>query len=223
MKLAFLVLVLVNLLLFAWQQGVFGRHAERGREPERTERQIEPERIRVLTDKDLQALRERVAAGGVDLAAPQACVEYGDFLPGETARAEKALAALPAGVRTSARTVDAPGWYMVYVPPLKTRPEAERRAEELRRLGVRDLLVMGEASPMRFGISLGSFRDAETARGHLAELERLGVKGMRMTEKPATVAATRYQLRDLDADATRQLAALRSEFPAQSLRPCQGP
>jgi hypothetical protein len=31
---------------------------------------------------------------------------------------------------------------------------------------------------------------------------------------------TRFQLRELDAAASRQLAALRSEFPAQTLRPC---
>lgn len=35
MKLLFLVLLLANLAVLAWQQGVFGRMPESGREPER--------------------------------------------------------------------------------------------------------------------------------------------------------------------------------------------
>lgn len=69
MKLAFLVLLLLNLALFAWQQGVFGRVGESGREPERVARQIEAERFRVLSEKEVQKLRERAnqaKSGGAD-------------------------------------------------------------------------------------------------------------------------------------------------------------
>ena len=57
MKLAFLILVLVNLALFAWQQGIFGRFGESGREPERVARQIEAERFRVLSEKAVEPIR----------------------------------------------------------------------------------------------------------------------------------------------------------------------
>ena len=50
MKLAFLVLLMLNLALLAWQQGVFGRVGESGREPERVARQIEAQRFRVLSE-----------------------------------------------------------------------------------------------------------------------------------------------------------------------------
>ena len=69
MKLAFLILLLVNLALFAWQQGAFGRIGESGREPERVARQIEAERFRVLSEKEVQRLRERASqakSGGTD-------------------------------------------------------------------------------------------------------------------------------------------------------------
>lgn len=222
MKLAFLLLVLVNVLLFAWQHGVFGRYGNGGREPERVARQVEPERIRVLTEKDVQTLRERAKqnSGVLDLNLAQACVEYGDFSAGEAARAEKALAALPAAVKVSTTAVEAPGWYMVYLPPFKTLADAERRAEDLRKLGVRDLLVMNENSAMKFGISLGSFRDPNTAKAHLAALEKTGIKGVRIADRPSTITLTRFQLRDLDATAAQQLGALRGEFPAQAIRAC---
>jgi hypothetical protein len=223
MKLVFLVLVLVNVLLFGLQQGIFGRVAERGREPERVARQIEPERIRVLSEADVQELRERVSKGDgpVDLAVAHACLEFGDFAAVDAARAETALAALPAPTRATSRPVQASGWYMVYLPAHKTRLDADRRADELRRLGVKDLLVMGENSPLKFAISLGSFRDEETARAHLVEMERIGVKGVRMSDRPSSITMTRFQLRDLDTAAARQLASLVAGFPAQTVRPCQ--
>jgi hypothetical protein len=61
MKLAFLILLLLNLALLAWQLGAFGRFAESGREPERVSRQIQPERFRVLSEKEVQRLRERAS------------------------------------------------------------------------------------------------------------------------------------------------------------------
>jgi hypothetical protein len=52
-------------------------------------------------------------------------------------------------------------------------------------------------------------------------MERLGVKGVRMSDRPSSITMTRFQLRDLDAAAARQLASLIAGFPAQTVRPCQ--
>ena len=227
MKLVFLFLLLINVALFAWQQGAFGRFAESGREPERMARQIEPERVRVLSEKDVQELRERANQARAaapppappDLSLPQACVEFGDFLSDDVARVETALLKLGLGSRQTARPVEVPGWYQVYVPPYKTRAEAERAAAELGKRGVKDLLVLPDG-PLRLGISLGSFRDPELAKSHAAAMERLGVTNVRVADKAASVSATRYQLRELDVGAAQQLAAIKKEFPAQTLRPC---
>lgn len=234
MKLLFLLLLLVNVALFAWQQGAFGRFAEAGREPERLARQIEPDRFRVLSEKDVQVLRERAsqaraaatpsapagsAAPPPDLSVAQSCVEFGDFQGTDVARVETALLQLGLGSRQTVRAVEMPGWFQVYVPPYKTRAEAERAAADLGKRGVRELLVLGDG-PLRFGISLGSFKDPELARAHAASLEKLGIKNVRVADKPSPVNAMRYQLRELDAAAAQQLAAIRKEFPAQTLRAC---
>lgn len=228
MKLVFLLLLLANVALFAWQHGVFGRFAEPGREPERIARQIGPERIRVLSERDVQLLRERAnqaraasaATGAVpDLSLPQACVEFGDFQGADIGRVETALLGLGLGSRQTTRAVEVPGFYMVYVPPYKTRAEADRAVAELVSRGLKEVLVLSDG-PLRFGISLGSFRDAELAKAHLASIEKLGVKTVRMSDKPTALSATRYQLRELDAATSRQLAEIRKEFPAQTIRPC---
>jgi hypothetical protein len=233
MKLTFLLLLLLNIALLAWQQGVFGRFAESGREPERITRQLQPDRIRVLNEKDVQELRERAsqsrAAAGAqaaapatpDLTVPQACVEFGDFIGTDVARVEAALLQLGLGSRQTARQVEVPGLFIVYLPPYKTRPEAERVAADLNQRGVKDMMILSDG-PLRLGISLGAFRDVELARAHAAAVEKLGVKNIRVSDKPNPITATRYQLRELDVPTAQQLASIRKEFPAQSVRPCSG-
>ena len=326
MKLAFLLLLAANLAVFAWQYGAFGLMPDSGREPERVNRQIEAERIRVLTPADVQKVRAKVrdlpnanagapataaassaannapnsaanntanntansaangaansaangansaaannapvaAAGGDSGAGPAlplpssapsspnvmgaasgagadqpsdagankngttpmamlagaACVELGDLSNEARTRAQPRLAQLKLGDRISERSVDLPGWFMVYIPPAKSRFDMDARADDLKKRGVKDMLLIADSSPMRFGISLGSFRDPELARRHLAMLEKRGVKDARIADSPTTIAATRYQIRNVDAALAQQLTAIQKDFPQTHLAPC---
>lgn len=220
MKLAFLLLLLANVVLFGWQQGVFGAGIEAGREPERVARQIAAEKIHVLTPEQLAALRSTARAAG-NGGARLACLEFGDFDEASLARIQSRLAALPLGERLRARRVSAPGWFVVYLPPLATRAEAERVAQDLRGRGLRDLVVMGQNSPMPNAILLGSFRDPELAQRHQAELTRRGIAGVRTTERAGTAETTRFEIRDVDAVLAQQLAELQKEFPQSQLGACE--
>jgi cell division protein FtsN len=239
MKLAFLMLALANLLLFAWQQGVFGGLPEAGREPERVNRQVEAERIRVLTQSEVQALRQKAkevpretssaapsgaASPGSPVAAADLpgmpCVEVGDFTIENAGKVRQRLEALAIGDRLIVRSVDQPGWFMVYVPPFKTRAEVDRRADELRKAGVKELLVIVDNTPMRFGIALGSFKDQDLANRYAADLEKRGIKGVRVADKPASVSVTRFQLRSVDAQLAETLRAVQKEFNAAHFQTC---
>jgi cell division protein FtsN len=130
---------------------------------------------------------------------------------------------LVAADRIEARSVEAVGWYMVYVPPFKTRAEAERAAAQLREQGVREFIVIGDNSPMRFGIALGSFRDQDLANRHLADLQKRGVKAARVADKPSTVPATRFVIRGVDPVLATALTDLQKEFNAARLVVCSAP
>lgn len=240
MKLLFLLLVAVNLAVFAWQRGAFGVLPESGREPERVARQIEPERVRVLTPEQVKELRERAAERAAaaststaepateaaldvafDPSAGATCVEFGDFSEAQAARLLPRLEALVTPARLQTRSVEAPGWFMVYVPPFKTRAEADRAAAVMREQGVKELVVIGDNSPMRFGIALGSFRDQELANRHLADLQRRGVKAARVADKPSTVPGTRFIIRDVDLALVGALQALQKEAAPARLLTCR--
>lgn len=220
MKLVFLLLLLANVVLFGWQQGVFGSGSEAGREPERVARQIAAEKIRVLTPEQLATMRSAARATG-NGSATLACLEFGDFDEASLARIQSRLAALSLGERLRARRISAPGWFVVYLPPLATRAEAERVAQDLRGRGIRDLVVMGQNSPMPNAILLGSFRDPELAQRHQAELTRRGLAGVQTTERAGTAEATRFEIRDVDAALAQQLAEIQKEFPQSQLGACE--
>lgn len=221
MKLAFLLLLLVNLALFAWQRGFFGPVFETGREPQRIAHQVAPEKLRVLTPEQLAALRSTAKSAANTAAAKPACFEFGDFDDDGLARVQARLATLALGERLQSRRVEGPGWHIVYIPPLQTRAEAERVAQDLRSRGVRDFVVMGETSTLRNGIALGSFRDQELAQRHANELEKLGVKNVRVSERAASAEATRFEIRQVDAALAQQLAEIQKEFPQSQLGACE--
>jgi hypothetical protein len=247
MRLLLLLLVLFNLALFGWLRGMFGTVPVIGREPGRLDQQIAAERIRVLTDREVQQLRRRAgesspaaapAAAPVAVApapAPVAvapapalarealapCLEIGDFTAdGPLNRLRAKLTEFKLADHASEQTQEVPGWYLVYLPPARTRGDVERRAEELRAQDVRDVLVVLGEGPMHFAILLGSFRDRELALKHLAQLERRGVKGARVTDNPTGAQATRVRVRGLDAAAALQVQALQKDFPQQKMQAC---
>lgn len=230
MKLVFMLLVLANLALFAWQQGVFGRLPETGREPERLGRQIEPERIRVLLPEEVERLKERarqlppaLAAAGTmvaDLDAGRACVELGDFGTEAAAAVRPQLEALQPGEPLSEIPAELPGWYRVYIPPFRTKALADRAAADIRKLGVDDLLVVVDDSPLRYAVMLGAFRDEASARQHLSALEKRGVKGARVSDTPSTLPATRFRISGVDRRLLEQLTAIQKSQPQSRLMAC---
>lgn len=234
MKALFLLLLLANLFLFAWLSGWLGSTVESGREPQRIVRQVAPERLRVLRPDEVAAVSKAGKAASLPAgpatpppaaaAAPAtrvtACMQFGDFESATVTRLRPRLESIVAPERISTRAVTVPGWYLVFLPPLPSREEAERTAADLRRRGISDLALIGENSPLRNGIALGSFRDAELAGKRRAELEERGVKNIRVSDSPSNVAATRFELRNLDPKQLQALAELRREFDAAVYEPC---
>lgn len=150
-------------------------------------------------------------------AAPLQCIEIGNFDVAEARRFDQQIAALAPGARLARRGVQEIERWIVYIPPLADKESAERKAAELRRLGVDDFYVFNDNSALRWGISLGVFKTAEAARAQMANLAQKGVRSAKVSPRPAAVSKTAYQLRDIDAAV---LATIRQAFPRQENRVC---
>ena len=147
------------------------------------------------------------------------CIEVGNFDAADGRRFEAQLARLALGERLARRSVQELERHIVYIPPAPDKEGAERKAAELRRLGIDDFYVIQDNTDLRWGISLGMFKTSEAARLHLANLALKGVRTARIAARPGN-NKTAFQLRGLDAAGRATLAQIRLGFPRQDTRAC---
>jgi hypothetical protein len=214
MRILFFLLILANLLFFAWNAGYIGSPEGSGGEPERLAQQIAPEKIRILNPDEA-----RKAAADAK-ANPQACLEWGTFPVQEVEKVTEALGTLGLGDRMSSRKVDETAGWWVYMASLGTKPNADKKVDELKRLGVTDFFIVQEEGPNKFAISLGVFRTEEAARNYLTTLSGKGVKTAKAEERETKVQKTVFRLRGLDAAALAKLEAIKKDFPGHDTKEC---
>jgi hypothetical protein len=111
----------------------------------------------------------------------RACVAYAGITVRQAERIEQAARSAGSALDVERETIEAPSGWWVRLPPAESLQAAERRARELRALGVSDLFIIREAGPNQFAISLGLFGTESRARQHLADLESRRVRGAEIT------------------------------------------
>ena len=229
LKFVFWLLAGVNLLVLAIGQGYLGSFRSETREPARLKNQLQATKLTLLTPEQATApaappASEEAAAPAAAAPAPSyACTEVGNFVLADGRRFEAQVAALDLGDRQSRRNVAGQdiSSYMVYIPPQGSKEGADRKAGELKQLGVTNYFIMNESSPMRWGISLGVFKSESGAQTQLASLNKQGVHSARIAPRYSASKQLAYQFRDLDAATRARLEKIKAQFPEQELRNCK--
>jgi hypothetical protein len=206
MRTFFLLFFLANAATFAYIQYMEGRA---GADTQIALLQISPEKVKL------------VKAGAVPPAANRekpplsaVCVEWGPVAGDDVGRAGAALAKLDLGNRLSRRELGDSFW--VHIPPLRSRADAEKKANEVRGMGISDFFVVQEPGPAQFAISLGVFKTEDAANNYLAQLRPKGIRSAIVA--PYGAAATMFQIREPGDAVTMKLAELKAEFPAAALK-----
>jgi len=223
----FLLLILANLAYFAYSR-VALEGAGSGNQV--SQLQINPDRIKLLKAAG-GALPETPPAAAKSIppaapkpapAVPAACLEWGIFAGPNVARAEGALAQLELPAGQVERVVTDAGGYWVHIPPLKTKAEVDRKARELRDLGVTEFLVVQDAGQWRNAISLGIFRTDEAAQTFLARLKQQGVRSAIAARRENFLKQVAFHVREPDEATVAQVTALQQEFPGSEVKavPC---
>lgn len=164
----FFLLILANLLFLAWGQGYFGT-VEEGHEPQRLTNQLTPEKLRVselapqppAPPPPVEACR---LISGLNVAETQHLQTQ--------AQTDEKLAALKFLVKPQ----EAPSGFWVFIPPLANKAAAEKKMDELKKLGIADLYLMAEEGADKLSISLGMFSSEQAANEFLQSLTKRGVK-----------------------------------------------
>jgi hypothetical protein len=220
--------VLANLVFFAW--AYVAREGAGGNPNARLE--IAPESIKLLKAAG-QFVPDKPKAPGKAIppapkggaGVPAACMEWGIFAGPAVAKAEAALAKLEIAPERIERTVTDSGGYWVYMPPLKTRAEVDRKIGELKEFGVTEFFVVQEPVKWRLAISLGIFRTEEAAQAFLAKLKTLGVRSAVAARRENFLKQVAFFVREPGETTVARLAIIQQEFPGTELKagPCPLP
>lgn len=242
MRAFFLLLVAVNLGLFAWWK--YYATPDSASDPEPARRQIDPGRIRLLTGAELAglpALKPRPAADGAQAALTDTsargaaaggasvggasvggtCVEWGGFSVAEAPRAEQVLEPLALGARLAQRRSEEKAGWWVFIPPQGNRAAAMKKSAELKSLGVDDYFVIQEEGNQRWAVSLGVFSSEDAAKSRLEALRVKGVRSAQTGERDTQVTKVWFQVRGADAALQGKLKGFAQALPGTEIRDCK--
>jgi hypothetical protein len=236
----FWILLGLNAVLFAYGRGYLGSVSGGEHEPARLRNQLAVDHIKAVGSAQAQAVaaatKGEAAPDAATPAAPAetpapasapvalvACTEAGSFGAGEAKRFETRLARLALGERQSRREVQAQDVtsYLVYIPPQASKEAADRKAAELRGLGVENFFIMSADSSYKWAISLGVFKSEASAQTMLATLGKQGVHSAKIAPRGPMATRFVYQFRDIDTATRTKIAGYAERYDAVQVTGCR--
>lgn len=241
LRLLVLLLLVANLAWWAWHwpplAQSLGLAADRDRDPQRLNRQVLADRIRlVAASAGASSAPEGPGAAGASPAAsgvastvaepPAQCLEIGPL--GDTAYANTRRELLQAGLATDAWVDirrERPGSFALYMGRFADLEQMRHKAEELQRLGIaHEALGPNAPAALSPGLTLGRYASAELAQARLQQLQNRGVRTARvLTLSPPEAEHT---LRLEQASGALQARLLAPTAPASAptagWRRCEG-
>ena len=206
--------------------------------PAAVDHSIQPEKLKVLSEKELEAMPKKNAQPAVSTTgpvvnvaaqvtvqtaeqattqAPGSCYKWGNFTKTNLPSAQVVLVRL--GLQSVANQeavaqVDKRFW--VYYPPLKSAALAQQKAAEIKALGINELFIVQD-SQWRNAISFGLFQDEQLATNLLNELQAKGVKSVTKALHNPGKSLTSLLIKAVSADAALEIQKIKPEFVGTEL------
>lgn len=219
MKLLVWLLVLLNVgLLVYFNSDVIAP------KPVVADRSIQPEKLKILSAKDLETMPKKDAQTAQPVADPvlgdvasTSCYKWGNFTKTNLPAAQVVLVRL--GLQSDVNqeaTAQEDKRFWVYYPPLKSADLAQQKAAEIKALGVEELFIVQD-SQWRNAISFGLFQDEQLASNLLTELQAKGVKGATKALRSPGKALSSLLVKAVSAQTALELQTIRPEFVGTEL------
>jgi hypothetical protein len=210
MKWLFVLLLIVNVVLGGY---LYLRDTRPNSDAQIINLQMNADKIRVIPEPLRPKRPTRTA-----------CLEWGSFgdLEMERVRAALSAAKLRERVSESKSAVTANWW--VYMPRQRSRARMERKANQLRELGIIGLETVTESGRWQYAISLGAFRKEISARNYGDLLKTTGVRTAVVGEREQKMLQTTLTIRAPSTLESAKLVELAARFPGSDMQAgeCQG-
>jgi hypothetical protein len=219
LRLAVLLLVLLNAAYFAWSHDMlraYGFGPLRQSETQRLAQQLRPESLRIVPADPQRPADAQQRTQPPEPAAT--CLQAGLFDDSQAAALRQGAADwLPANTWSLNEVLVPPRW-IIYMGQY---PDAQALAKKRAELLALNLRVEALTSPaLAYGLSLGSYESQERAAAELAALVRRGVRTAQVLQESPESRASMLRITPIDDAVRARLEALQPLLAGKSLRPC---
>ena len=237
MRIFVFLLLLFNLLFLAWTRGLLG--GDLPPDALRMQQQLQAERIKVVARDTLPEEKSRSEKSSkaevsdvpekpaplsekpekaAEMKDEPTCLLLSELAGGEPLKLETLLKEkFPA---FSAQKAMTPGGFWVFIPPLASKPEAERKAAELKRFEVPEFFIVQDG-PQRLAISLGVFSSREAAEDRHQELRAKGVRSAIVGEREPKTLGGAVEIRGPESQTEALRQAVSALLPKSRVGACR--
>jgi hypothetical protein len=202
MRTVIILLVLANLTFLGYALLDIAPEGEAAR----LSQQVDPQKIKLLTPAEVAALAPATPS------LTDVCLEWGPLGDAERAKALTDLDPLNLGKLLSQKRVEVTTSFVILLPPLASRAEAEKRAAELKGQGLNGTSVI-DSGNQRFVVSLGAYPSEEAANARLAELAKQGVANAKVTARQQVLPETSFVIHDPQPNVVAKVRELVTTYP----------
>lgn len=215
------LLILANLLFLAWTHGYIGTSSD----PDalRVQQQLLADQLRIVARDELpaEAPKAEKAVKLEEKKETETCFALSDLSAADALLVDGLLADKWTAFKSASTAVEASANYWVFIPPLDSKAEVDKKAAELKKFNVPEFFIVQENGPNNRAISLGLFSTMEAAAARLEVLRGKGIKSAKMAERNAKPAMVSLDIRGPEAQADALRQALDELLPERKPAPCK--
>lgn len=187
----FLILVFLNLAVFAWIYTTNDERVLAGREPERVKAQMAADHIRLIDATQTGA--SSVAANSLpqlSVVAVESCVAYSGVTVAEARQMASALTEKSTAIRAVVNPLAQRPVFEIVINGLAARAQVDTKLAELKGLGFEQGITVRSSDEKHFSLLLASFSEKSAADEAKKELTRKGVRSAQVVgqKSPADMA-----------------------------------
>jgi hypothetical protein len=223
------LLVIINIGIWAYfNQDVFYQAT-----PSAAHTEIDPDKMHLLTEHQLDLLPKTNAATPAPVATPleitppaqnnvsvaeaTSCYEWGIFTKSNIDNAQTTANKLLLQATLKEHTPTEAKRYWVYLPKLKSTQAAQDKADELRNMGVSDLYILQD-SKWKNAISFGIFEDETLATKLYEDLKAKGVKNVTKSQREQGSGNFSLYIKNATTTDIGHLKDVKTEFPEAEIK-----
>lgn len=216
-RLILLLLLLVNLVYFAWARAWFaplGFAPATDSEPRRLSNQIRPEAIRILSAEETKRVETALA-----VTKSSDCLQAGLFDAAQVNTLRQGLSTALAPESWSLVSSGEPGRWVVYMGPFGNNELLAKKRAELRNMHV--TFGTPPSPALEPGLSLGIFESRAEAERELTRLSGRGVRTARVVQDRPEVQGFLLRLPAVDDHVRARIEENKSLLAGKPLVPCR--